>query len=52
MAKTREEANEKLKPHLKLGHGWYLQPGAENPREQGHLTVKEIAFDKGVACIS
>jgi len=49
VAGSKEEAREKLAPHLEQGHNWYLRPDAENPREQGHLTVRELKLDKDVA---
>ena len=50
-ANSLDEAKKKLAPHLNEGHQWYLQPGADNPRKQGHLTIKEVPFEGEVALL-
>ena len=49
LASSFDEAKTKLGPHLVPDHKWYLREGVENPQEQGHLTVREIALVNGVA---
>lgn len=49
-AETKVEALKKVTPFLQSGHKWYTKPNAENPLDQGHLTIDEFDFDNDVLC--
>jgi len=51
-ADSREAAIKKLTPFLKAGHKWYSKTGATNKTCQGHLEIREFAFDQDVAVVS